>query len=297
MSYKSHVIPQQSGPSLKVAVDVVSLRGARREQEDSVGWWRLPHCPGSVFAVVADGLGGHGGGSSASWAAVRAAGRLWAERFHSGSDPDGFLQSWLRLAHREVAASARRSGHPCRTAVAAAVVHRGHAHWVHVGDCRCYHVRDGEILSRTADHSLAHLDFEAGKVGEEEIAGHPHQHLLWQVLGGEETPEPDSGSAPLAAGDALLLCSDGFWENLDAAELTALTRAEATERARTLRRAAREAVRRGAAEADNTSAVLLTCGREVAAPASKVRLGGLMGLAALAAWATAAIFQPHKKSG
>jgi len=66
---------------------------------------------------------------------------------------------------------------------------------------------------RTRDHSLVEELLQAGLLSGDPSRTHPRRNILTAALGGLETvvrPGPDG--LILEAGDALLLCSDGFWE-------------------------------------------------------------------------------------
>jgi serine/threonine protein phosphatase PrpC len=259
-------------------------------QEDALGHWRHHRCAGALFAVLADGLGSHGGGRQAARTAVRAAERLWRQHFVPDTCPAGFLHHWLAEAHGAVRCEAERIGCPARAAVVALVAHQGRAHWAHVGDCRLYLIRRGSILERTRDHSVVQQLFELGHVDEDGMGSHPCQNELWQALGDDSPPQPGLGAASLEPHDLLLLCSDGFWENFRREELERLASAPRGRRHRVLCDAVAEAVRRSGPEADNTTALLVSFDE---APAPRVSPGGLLALTALAACATVAARRPR----
>jgi hypothetical protein len=99
--------------------------------------------------------------------------------------------------------------------------------------------------------------FERGDITEEEMGTHPDQSRLLQSLGGEDAPSPRAGSAKIAAGDVLLLCSDGFWEHLKQDELEKLVSLTSAGRQAALDEAVAEAVERAGAKADNTTAMMI----------------------------------------
>lgn len=99
--------------------------------------------------------------------------------------------------------------------------------------------------------------FERGEITEEEMGTHPDQSRLLQSLGGEDAPSPRTGSAEIAAGDVLLLCSDGFWEHLKQDELEKLVSVPSARRQAALEEAVAEAIERAGAKADNTTAAMI----------------------------------------
>jgi serine/threonine protein phosphatase PrpC len=228
--------------------------GKRLRQEDAVGVWQSePET--TLFVVVADGAGGHGGGAEASTAAVAAAERQWTER-SDGPEAEAFLRSWMSSAHEAVNREARGNDADARTVAVALIAKGNRADWAHAGDCRLYHIRNGEIQSRTRDDSVVQVLFEQGTITEAEMGTHEDQNRLLQALGGDDPPKARLGGAEIQPGDVLLLCSDGFWENLEPQEITQLAGIPLKRRQKALEKAVHLAVERGGQKADNTSVVM-----------------------------------------
>ena len=80
----------------------------------------------------------------------------------------------------------------------------------HVGDSRCYLLRDGELMRLTHDHSLVGELVARGKLTEEQAESHPQRSVITRALGPEPTVEVDVDAFPARAGDVFLLCSDGL---------------------------------------------------------------------------------------
>jgi serine/threonine protein phosphatase PrpC len=227
--------------------------GKRERQEDAVGFWEKRD-DGTLFAVVADGAGGHGGGAEAAAAAVSEAEKCWQAGTGQGGAPE-FLADWMSKAHDAVNRSISSKYADARTVAVALLVRGNRADWVHAGDCRLYHFRQGKLLSRTRDDSVVQVLFEKGEIAEEEMGTHEDQNRLLQAIGGSEPPKPRSGGADLEPEDVLLLCSDGFWERLKPEEMAYLVNSPRSE---TLEKTLQLAVDRGKAKADNAS-VIMAC--------------------------------------
>lgn len=227
--------------------------GGRTVQEDAVRAWQA--APSALFAVVADGAGGHGGGDLASQAVVEEASQRWQKQ---AAEADGakFLAEWLAAAHEAVNAKTASQREGARAAAVALLVRGSRADWVHAGDCRLYHFRSGERLFRTRDDSVVQVLCDQGEIAEEEMGRHVDQNRLLQCLGGPETPKPRSGGADLQPGDVLLLCTDGFWENLTLAEIADLAASPPSRWHKALPEALGRAVAQGGTRADNATAVL-----------------------------------------
>jgi len=260
-------------------------QGGRDEQQDAVGAWQSADGR-AFFAVVADGAGGHGGGAEAAAAAVAEA-RLMFEAVegHPEALEDGerFLSKWMERAHQRVNRETGETFRDARTVVAALLIFDGRADWVHAGDCRVYHFREGRQLSRTRDDSVVQVLFEQGEITEAEMGTHEDQNRLLQALGGKETPKPRLGGAEIGPDDVFLLCSDGFWENLDPEEIAGVASSPRSAWRSTLNQAVKVAVERGGHGADNTSALLVGPGggQEEARRGGGLRNFALASLAAL----------------
>ena len=156
---------------------------------------------GDNIFVVADGLGGHGGGDTASACAVQ----YITEHYRSAQE----ITELISGANNAV----RGLDDNSRSTVAAAFVEDGNFHYIHVGDSRVYFFRDGKILCRTKDHSVCQAAVDAGTITEDEIRGHEDRPRLLKVLGEKKTLKlPSCEPITLCDGDAFLICSDGFWE-------------------------------------------------------------------------------------
>lgn len=83
---------------------------------------------------------------------------------------------------------------------------------VHVGDSRCYLIRDDKIHLLTRDHSVAQLLVEAGQLDEATAEISPLSHCLYNSIGGNSSNPmaPDVSKSELFPGDVVLLCTDGL---------------------------------------------------------------------------------------
>lgn len=100
---------------------------------------------------------------------------------------------------------------------------------VHVGDTRCYLIRDNDIERLTTDHTIGQLALSAAGESDEDfvVVGdedtkpfNPMNNALWNVIGGNDTSlDPQVSKSELSVGDALLLCSDGLTRYMSDEEL------------------------------------------------------------------------------
>jgi protein phosphatase len=167
--------------------------------------------PGGRLLVVADGMGGHRGGATAS--------RLAAETVKAqylgseGTDIPGALLESLTRANARIfhEAQANPDLRGMGTTTSALVVRDGNAWFGHVGDSRIYMVRGSEIKQLTEDHSLVATMVREGLLTKTEAENHPRRNVLQRSMGVSEQVEIDvSGPFPLVEGDIFILCSDGL---------------------------------------------------------------------------------------
>lgn len=91
---------------------------------------------------------------------------------------------------------------------------------VHVGDSRAYLLRNGELRRVTGDHSFTEALVRAGELTEQEARVHPKRSVLTRVLGMGPEVVPDAVEVVPDAGDRLLLCTDGLFNELEDVEIS-----------------------------------------------------------------------------
>lgn len=197
---------------MKWDADFISLPGERKNNED---FCITAEGPAGLCAVLCDGLGGHEGGELASECVCKS-----VKKNFEAASPDEPLEELIdRLvinAQDELTALQEEMGIPegIKTTVCCLILRgeNGIAAWV--GDSRIYLFRRNKQLLRTTDHSIPQYLVAAGEIREKDIRHHPDRNKLLRVMGSEwERPMHQTLKLPpLAAGDAFLLCSDGFWE-------------------------------------------------------------------------------------
>jgi len=190
--------------------------GDRKEQQDRVAIFHLEDREAHLL-IVADGMGGHHGGAAAAQTVVDVASR----RFNQDviDEPRTFLENICLEAHDAILAlSENRASAPGSTCVIAYLT-AGQAYCVHVGDSRLYQFNGGRLIHKTSDHSIAQLmqERENNQEGETEHAA--PQNQLYMCLGGNNELSPDFYASKVSAGDIFLLCSDGFWGQVDVEEI------------------------------------------------------------------------------
>ena len=101
----------------------------------------------------------------------------------------------------------------------------------HVGDSRCYRLRDGELERLTIDHTLVEELVRQGRLDAEEADEHPQRSVITRVLGPEALVEVDTLTFPARDGDVFLICSDGLTTMLSEETVAGVLRERASLRA------------------------------------------------------------------
>jgi PPM family protein phosphatase len=209
---------------LQLDVYLISDRGLVRERNEDRAGAYTPENPDTrqergLLFVVADGMGGHAGGDRAAAITIETLPQVYFNgEWHGPVEGlrEAFVQANVRIT-REAEVEPARQG--MGAAAVAAVVVNDRAIFAHLGDCRGYRVRGGTIERLTADHSWVGERVAAGRITSDEARVHPYRNVLTRALGAEVDASPTVSESELAAGDVLLLCSDGLWGVVDDGEL------------------------------------------------------------------------------
>ena len=178
--------------------------GGRPHNEDTV---RLAWQKGGLCLVVADGLGGHGGGGLASAAAAEVICGGW-----DGQVSEEALARLIQQAHQRVLSLQTRAC-AMKTTVTALEADGRQAAWAHAGDSRIYHFVNGTLVFQSRDHSASQIAVMLGTITPDQIRFHVDRSRVYRALGQDGELKVQSHGEALAPGHhAFLLCSDGFWE-------------------------------------------------------------------------------------
>jgi protein phosphatase len=213
--------------SLYLRYAAISDRGVVRQgNQDSV-------FAGSHFIAVADGMGGMAAGDLASAIVINTVARLDVP-----PPPESVVDELAdavadanRAIRRCVADDPQKEG--MGTTLTALWFDGEWFNLVHIGDSRAYRLREGGFEQVTVDDTYVQMLVDEGRITAEEAERHPQRSLLLRALGASEV-EPAFQTIKGAAGDRLLLCSDGLSGPVSDADIartlqTAATPQEAAE--------------------------------------------------------------------
>ncbi len=176
----------------------------------------------SLYAV-ADGMGGHSAGDVASSIAAASLEEYFWEEQDLGDDIEGLeglpagavrLVKAVHHCNREVFSRSGRSANQGGMGSTVVAVHVDEEeqviHIVHVGDSRCYRIRNNEIELMTQDHSMINEALRLNPNLSDDILKQLPSNVVTRALGTKENVQPDVRTEPLCKGDTYLLCSDGL---------------------------------------------------------------------------------------
>lgn len=200
---------------MQVEYAKVSALGDRQDNQDRAA---VIVADEAAMMLVFDGMGGHSDGARAAETGLKIVQDLFMAETLPVFDPQGFLYMALAQAHDtvvELGAEVAVDFRP-RATCAICLIQEGGSFWAHIGDSRIYHIRSGNVLSRSRDHSHVEVLIQEGAITEEEALDHPMRNFVECCIGGDATVPDMSITAqqPLEDGDVLLACSDGLWSGL-----------------------------------------------------------------------------------
>lgn len=193
-------------------VQASDIGRVRTVNEDSVWIGATRH--GYTLGIIADGMGGHLAGDTAS--------RLALETVRNILDllqpdlPETELKEALSAAIVEANHTVHREAHNDEkyhnmgTTIVAALLKGSTGVIGHIGDSRAYLIQNGAAKQLTEDHTLVNELFRNGQISQEELDNHPRRNVLTRALGTDTEVSADLADVTLAIGEILLLCSDGL---------------------------------------------------------------------------------------
>lgn len=214
-------------PLLIRAAGDTDIGCVRQRNEDAF----LVDTENGIF-IVADGIGGHGGGDKAAQMATTLLPEIIRRGIAGSPEPsssnDPAIVSMLADSLRELGRRIHEAGasrldykNMGATVVVARLTAR-HAHIAHLGDSRVYLLRDGTLRQLTEDHSIVSLLVRNGEITPQEAAHHPAKGHLSRFAGMEADVPAATQTIELQPGDRLLLCTDGLWGMLSDDQLTTI---------------------------------------------------------------------------
>lgn len=191
---------------------------ARDNNEDSVA-----HDADAQVVVLADGMGGYNAGEVASGMAtsfICAEMARWLGEVGQAARPRDIrraMEICVDNANLSIfnAAHANPQYAGMGTTLVMGVFRAGLVQIGHIGDSRCYRLRNGQLEQLTRDHSLLQEQLDAGLVTPEQALYSNIKNLVTRALGVEEQVLLEVNEYPVELGDIYMLCSDGLSDMVD----------------------------------------------------------------------------------
>ena len=233
LASESHSFLQTSKKYLQAATLMLDVQfgqvsdfgKVRKNNEDAMGSFiptsrRQARSHGFLFAVC-DGVGGMDFGEVASATAVK----TLTEEFpkaQAGTMLTTLLPRLIETANSAVhdcSLKPEYQGRKMATTLVCCALRYNQAVVSHVGDSRCYLVRNKVARQITQDHTWVNEQRKMGLISASEMATSDARHVILRSLGKEMFVAPDTTALTLLAGDVLILCTDGLHDEIDEKEM------------------------------------------------------------------------------
>lgn len=202
---------------MKVTYCTLTNKGDRTNNEDRV---ISGNRKGEYCFALADGLGGHEKGEVASTIVTEITKRIFMhEGYNEFFIREAFEISQEKLKKKQVELDMEGD---MKTTLVILGVSKREVNWGHIGDSRLYHFQNNRLVKHTFDHSVPQMLVNIGEIEEKDIRNHPDRSMVLKVMGMEwehplyEIAEP----SPTILGQSFLMCTDGFWENINEEDMT-----------------------------------------------------------------------------
>jgi len=198
---------------------------ARENNEDSVTFDEETR-----LCVLADGMGGYNAGEIASGMAtafIKSELGRWlsqAGRHANAKEVRRAMEICVDNANRSIfnAANSNPQYSGMGTTLVLGVFQDSRLMLGHIGDSRCYRLREGELAQITKDHSLLQEQMDAGLITPEQAATSTNKNLVTRALGVEDAVLLEVNEHRVEPGDIYLMCSDGLSDMVDDANIAQL---------------------------------------------------------------------------
>lgn len=196
-----------------------SFQGGRPENQDYALGEILEE--GHLIVTVCDGMGGSAGGRTASFMAATEIIDSFKEQFvnrkaHSDIGYEEMIKNSICSANKKINVRSKSDNDllGMGTTTVVLLLTPKEAYVAHVGDSRCYQLRDKEKVFRTFDHSRVFGFVKEGYMTEEQARTANGSNIITKALGTKSTVEPEICKITYKENDRFILCSDGIWNTM-----------------------------------------------------------------------------------
>ena len=158
---------------------------------------------------VADGMGGHQGGETAS----RVAAQVLKNALHGEKMDARALEVGIEAANRRVFDMARHDSSLSGMGTTVTLLWEGETQLMiaQVGDSRAYCLHEGVLKQVTEDHSVVAELLRNNVITPDMARSHPYRNVITREVGVDPAVIPDIICQEKQPGDLWLVCSDGLY--------------------------------------------------------------------------------------
>lgn len=181
----------------------------------------------SGLCILADGMGGHNAGEVASGMAtafIKSEMRKMIAKAGKSMQSDDVIDAMsecVTMANQAIFSMSRTNPQykGMGTTLVIGVFHGDTLVLGHIGDSRCYRLRDGQFMQITKDHSVLQEQIDAGlDISTQDTV----PNLLTRGLGTESFVETEINLHTITMGDIYLMCSDGLSDMINEVQIAAV---------------------------------------------------------------------------
>ncbi|MGZ3695080.1 MAG: Stp1/IreP family PP2C-type Ser/Thr phosphatase [Bdellovibrionota bacterium] len=179
--------------------------------------------PKSRIFVVADGMGGHAGGETASKLTVETViqAMLTDKASKLNSAPEDLVMGAVHRANTAVYSAAEKD--KALTGMGTTVVtmffSADKIYVGHVGDSRVYMAKKGLLWQVTKDHSLVNEKLKAGIITRDQMKRDKSRNVITRSVGFESSVLVDVYQKDISPGELYFACSDGLSGMVDDSQI------------------------------------------------------------------------------
>lgn len=169
--------------------------------------------------IVCDGVGGENDGEIASEIVCLSINEYVKSHYSQAIDGKNVVEKAISFANTRLVDYARKNPGSRRmsTTMSLVLLDQQSILAVWCGDSRIHHIRNGKVIWRSEDHSLVQELVRRGEISQEEASYHPNRNIITRSMNAANTNNQVEfyRLTNCVNGDYILLCTDGFLEQVD----------------------------------------------------------------------------------
>ena len=170
--------------------------------------------------AVADGMGGYAAGDVASRLVIDSLTKVEGVELES-VDLIEYIEEALQQVNQKLAfeMTVGIGNEIMGSTVVVVACHDYKCTCLWAGDSRLYVQRQGELYQISKDHSVVQDMIDDGVISAAQAENHPQSHVITRAVGVHDELDLSKVTFDLQPDDVLMLCSDGLYNEVDAATI------------------------------------------------------------------------------